>query len=358
MRWTSDTQHYFTKQTAYSEYYVPIPLILVAIFIGINGSSKVSHFFSGELHKRKGKFLAFWSFQCVIAVVNVLNIIYIIKSNPTGAQAHIVTIGTLSFAFLYAVFIVLRRKKNLKYYIQRCIKNITNRKKTSAAETIELQSLDAQDDSEEHILPQNEDSTAVNIDDIQVPCTSWSCCKGIHHMRTKNLFVVIATVNTFLFFLFMAYTLPWVVLGFYLFPIKVLARISFLFAAALCLMLSFAWILKHIEKLALDCECHNLQFQTTKKTCKNVFGLVTSVIVLILLLLMGGLLYHIVFVFNSNNNTKFEELLTILPGLALSASAYVLHGKLSLPETLGFEKKEEVKYRLVKEDDFINMIPV
>ena len=105
MRWTNDTQNYFDKQTRYSEYYVPIPLILVAILIGINGNSKVTHFFGGKLNERKTTFFAFWSFQCVIAVVNVLNIIYIIKSNPTEVQAHIVTIGTLSFVFIYAGFL-------------------------------------------------------------------------------------------------------------------------------------------------------------------------------------------------------------------------------------------------------------
>ena len=101
-----------------------------------------------------------------------------------------------------------------------------------------------------------------------------------------------------------------------------------------------------------------LEFQTIKKASKNMFGLVASVFLLILLLLMGGLLYHIVFIFNSDNNTRLDELLTILPGLAISASAYVIHGKVNLPEGLGLEKKEVNKYRLVKEDDFYNIIPV
>ena len=300
--------------------------------------------------------------------MNVLNIIYIIKSNPTGIQVHVVTIGTVGFVVIYAVFFVLRRKKKVRDYVHRCIKNICNRKKSSAPEEIKQQSMDEYEslqESDEDSTAVNiidKDSEVVNIMDVEVPCTSWRCCsdmKGlIYRIRTKNLFIFMATVNTFLFFLFLAYTLPWVVLGFYVYPIKVLSRISFLFAAALCLMLNFAWILSHIERLSVHSKSRCLEFQTIKKASKNMFGLVASVFLLILLLLMGGLLYHIVFIFNSDNNTRLDELLTILPGLAISASAYVIHGKLSLPEGLGLEKKEGVKYRLVKEDDFLNMIPV
>ena len=317
------------------------------------------NFFAGKLNKRKTTFIAFWSFQCVIAVVNILNIVYILKSNPKGAQAYIVTAGTICFLFVYALIFILKRNNNVRFFVRRCVKTICNRRTTGESETIEMERLNAEDDSAEHVILENEDDSVVSIDNIEVPCTGWKCCcnKKIYHMCTKNLFVFIATVNTFLGFLILVYTLPWVVLGFYSYPTKVLARLSFLIAAALCLMLNFSRSLIHIEKLALDSESH-CTCRQFKKACKNIFGLVTSVVVLILLILMGGLLYHIVFVFNSDNSSRFEELLTILPGLAVSASAYVIHGKVNLADTLGLEDKPQVKYRLVKEEEFFNMIPV
>lgn len=370
LRWTSSTEHSFDKQTVYSEYYIPIPLILVAVLIGINSARGVFNFFGRRLKERKTYFLAFWSFQLVIAEVNILDIVYIIKSDPKGAESLVVTLGTLTFVFIYAGCFLLR---NL---LCGCCNHTSNRE-TPNPQTLRRATPNKSESVEEIVSLQSEDSD-VNIDDIEVPCSCWKCFSSPTELQspvardssertpllskttrkcssckiyTKGVFVFIASVNTFLFFLFLAYTLPWVILGFYLYPIKVLVRIGFLFAAALCLMLNSALTISYIEKLT----SHRQDF---REGCKNLFGLLTSVFLQIAVLYMGTILYHIVFIFNSHNNASFEELLTILPGLAVYAIAYVIHGKVNVAEILGVEKKEKVKlqYKVEKEGDFVNIV--
>ena len=376
MRWTNSTEHSFIKDTSYSNYYFSIPVIAVAIWIGIYSNSEVFEFFGRRLKERKAHFLAFWSFQCVIVVVNILNMIYIIKSDPNGAQSYIVTVGTLICVIGYEIYFQNDLwKKNV---CQNTPTEGSNRTETHDAELDGLllkdgdankdaetdasqkcssgAAVDTQQnsiterDSEQKIVSKDSDaSTAVNIDDMNVPCTSWKCCsdKKSCHKCTKYLFVFIATVNSFLFFVFLAYTLPWLVLGFYLYPIKVLVRIGFLFAATLCLMLNSAWVLRNIEKLALDSDCHSQQCQSIINSIKNVLRLVTSVSLLAALVFMGIIVHHIVYNFSSDNNPTFEELLTILPGLIIPVVAYVIHGKVNLAQILDIKKKKEInKVRL------------
>ena len=123
---------------------------------------------------------------------------------------------------------------------------------------------------------------------------------------------VFAVGNPFVFFVYMAYTLPWIVLGFYLYPIKILVRVSAILMAALCI--TFV-ILRYFEKCVENlkpickkkCKCLYCERCDNEPTDQDNWELlcnvisaatkcVAGVLVLVCIGFIGYLLHHIIFV--------------------------------------------------------------
>ena len=165
----------------------------------------------------------------------------------------------------------------------------------------------------------------------------------------KPLIIIFATANTFIFFIYMAYTLPWVILGFYIYPVRILVRISFVLTAGLAIILHFSLILKYSE---LSVEIYTMSLRerqqyelinakvlkwelflrkycgpTGKYCCKLLLSMLTPCATFLVLLFWGYtgyLLYCIIFLLTDEVNEASEELLQIVPLIILSLSTYFI----------------------------------
>ena len=165
----------------------------------------------------------------------------------------------------------------------------------------------------------------------------------------KPLIIIFATANTFIFFIYMAYTLPWVILGFYIYPVRILVRISFVLTAGLAIILHFSLILKYSE---LSVEIYTMSLRerqqyelinakvlkwelflrkycgpTGKYCCKLLLSMLTPCATFLVLLFWGYtgyLLYCIIFLLTDEVNEASEELLQIVLLIILSLSTYFI----------------------------------
>ena len=168
----------------------------------------------------------------------------------------------------------------------------------------------------------------------------------------KPLIIIFATANTFIFFIYMAYTLPWVILGFYIYPVRILVRISFVLTAGLAIILHFSLILKYSElsveiytmslrerqqyELINKADAKVLKWElflkkycgpTGKCCCKLLLSMLTPCATFLVLLFWGYtgyLLYCIIFLLTDEVNEASEELLQIVPLIILSLSTYFI----------------------------------
>ena len=204
---------------------------------------------------------------------------------------------------------------------------------------------------------------------------------------------IFAVGNPFVFFVYMAYTLPWIVLGFYLYPIKILVRISAILTAALCIIgITFVilWyfdkFVQHVKDCLIssensDSEQNNnirLEEESTedeetqllnnkdlseeteqkkvgneaqpsekkntakdKKLCSGELicsilsaaaKWVAGVFVLLCFGFIGYLLHHIIFVLTNDEEQAVIELLHTLPLIVIPLSAFIIRYLMQLNE--------------------------
>ena len=185
----------------------------------------------------------------------------------------------------------------------------------------------------------------------KVPFTMSPCSCLTDYKPLRIIVNMFAVGNSFVFFVYMTYALPWIVLGFYLYPIKILVRISAIFTGAFCIIgISFV-ILKYLEeclRYLKQCICKNNkccyrercgyepieetdeidETQSGESVCNCISAAtkcVTGVLVLVCSGFIGYLLYHIIFVFTSDVEEALVEILHTLPLVVIPLTAYIIH---------------------------------
>ena len=190
---------------------------------------------------------------------------------------------------------------------------------------------------------------------------------------TVNVFAV---WNPFVLFVYMAYTLPFLILGFYLYPIKIVVRISAILTAALCIIGISYVSLFYFEKCLQNLE-RLFKENTICKICKAVGNtirhpnyepidrewptreeffrigvvisaaakFVASVIELVCFGFTGYLLHHIIFVFTNAEQQAVIQFLNVLPLIVVSLSAYMIRHLILLQENRRQQEIEQENRR-------------
>ena len=192
MKWEGSKIKQFKSDTKVSEIVIPATLILVAFFVGLCGGMQLLDYINDNVKRQHlHTFYIFWSFQFLAILINGVHTWYI----PEIPIVVIIPVLT----FIYSVIVVICYEIKLEVPFKK--------------------SVFWSEDSKRWIVVMS----------------------------------VFATWNTFMFFIYMAYTLPWIVLGFYLYPIKILVRISAIVAAGLLIVVNSYIILLYFEEFIEKC---------------------------------------------------------------------------------------------------------
>ena len=193
MLWNKTKENQFESDTRKSGNSIPAVLFLTAFFVGIGGwfeALKIVNENSNDQYSHYYKF--FWSFQFLAVLLNGVHTWYIHHTLDI-----VITIPVVAFIVCFPI---------VAYYHYYCKK--------------------------------------------EVPFTKSKYFKFSEFKSTKFFGVLIVTVfafwNPFVLFVYMAYNLPWIILGFYLYPIKILVRISAILTASICIIGIFFLILLYL----------------------------------------------------------------------------------------------------------------
>ena len=194
VKWDPDQEREFRRDTKKSEIIIPATLIPVAFFVGFCGGVQALQFFCKHVNKSKGGY-AFYIFWSFQFLAALINGLH------TWYVPELPIVITIPVsALIYSVIVVSWCNYEIEF---------------------------------------------------EVPCNEFVCDYW------RRFMCVFAAWNTFVFFIYMAYTLPWIILGFYLYPIKILVRVSAILAAGLSIIANFYIILLYFEKWIAKCECIN-----------------------------------------------------------------------------------------------------
>ena len=200
LQWDGFKENSFTSDTSKSaKKYIPGVLIAIAYLVGISFGYKVLKWASKTINRDSGSeyYNLFWSFQFLAALINVVHTIYMYD------------ILAIALVIPVTAFVVYSMITVFWYY-----------------------------------------HTEGNVPFTKSPCSCFS-----DNMFLRFIVNIYAVGNPFILFVYMTYALPWIVLGFYLYPIKILVRVSAIFTAAFCSIgISFV-ILLNFEECLKQCNC-------------------------------------------------------------------------------------------------------
>ena len=307
LKWDPNEESKFRNDTWMSAIIIPTTLIAVALLMGFNGGLQLLFYVQDKVAEKRSYYYIFWSFECLAVLINGIYTSVI----PTIA----IVIAVPVIALIYALVVIICYNITMEVPFQGCCFKI--------------------------IL----------------------CCTG------KQFMGIFATCNTFVLFVYMVYTLPWIVIGFYLYPIKILVTLGAILAAALCFVVNFFVILYYFEECIKNCTCKEPTFSKNEccwsvpkkcgKICKNcgrkeyapldeqedkklscccwsidkskcwdmftaASKCFTGILVLICLGCIVYLLRHIISVFTDEVREAVIELLHILPLIVISMAAFFI----------------------------------
>ena len=296
--WSKAKANQFRNDTRDSEKYTPGVLVPIAFLVGISCGYEVLKWVGerNNCDSESHHYYLFWSFQFLAALINGVHTWYIHQILPIA-----IVIPATAFV-VYSTFIV--------YWYYRAEEDFPFTKS---------------------------------------PCLCFSNIKSKCSIKFGWIIIVnvFAVGNPFVFFVYMAYTLPWIVLGFYLYPIKILVRISAILTASLLIIVISFVILWYFEKCMGNlksiysncnfrkcCCCEECGYESIEEQvptgelfCNWISAAtkcVTGVFVLSCSGFLGYLLHHIIFVFTNDVEEAVVELLHVLPLIVISLSAYII----------------------------------
>lgn len=302
--WNKTIEDQFESDTKKSEYIIPLILFPIAFVVGLSGGHEVlkvigessSNFFANYCY-------LFWSFQCFAALINGLHTGYMYTHHNIMLYIAI-AVPTTTFVLFSPCLVAV-------YYCK----------------------------------------------EVCIPFTTSSCfrfsdpisrathdCKFVFKLVSIFIVTLFTVWNPFLLFVYMAYNLPWLILGFYVNPIKILVRISAILTAALCIIvisyLILLYLVKCLKKKPQYSPLRNEQPNgndqlTTKrrKDCDRLFAAIkclSGVLVLACFGFIAYLLYHIIFEAPNEEEKAVIELLHILPLAVVSMIVYVVRHLIEL----------------------------
>ena len=291
LHWDTAKEKQFQSDTSKSERYVPGVLVPIAFLVGMSFGYEVLKWVSNRINRDSDSeyYNLFWSFQFLAALINGVHIWYMYN---ILAIAIVIPVPAFVIYAPIAVFWYYHTKR-------------------------------------------------------EVPFTKSPCLCFSDTLLWKVIVNIFAVGNPFVFFVYMTYALPWIVLGFYLYPIKILVRISAIFTAAFCIIgISFV-ILKYLEEALSNLkQCysnhiekrngyvsivpHNTKSDETRSgelVCNVISAAMkcsTGVLVLVCIGFIGYLLYHIIFVLTSDVEEALVEVVHTLPLVVIPLAAYII----------------------------------
>ena len=143
----------------------------------------------------------------------------------------------------------------------------------------------------------------------------------------------LVTTNTFAFIFSIVFSLPWLILGFYLYTLTVIVRVTFLIDASLGLILSLS---------------NTVYYFNYNKLCTDRYRgikLITNVLVLFVLVYTLYILYNIVFKFTPDNISFYQGLLSTIVTLTVSLIVFFYRREHTLQSFLAIFAKKESRHQ-------------
>ena len=314
--WNKTTENQFESDTQKFAIVIPVVLIPIAFVVGISGGRDVLTITSKRYNSENTQYYYFfWSFQFLAAFINIVHSWYI--------RNLAIALSIPAFALLYSIITMA-----VMYYLK------------------------------------------------AVPFTKLTCScvdPEVSNCKQKKLYPImicfvnaLEVCNPFVLFVYMAYSLPWIILGFYLYPIKIIVRISAILTVALCIVGIIFVILRYFDKSIRSNEqrdsVHSQRERTGGETspllgqsaentrqltsrakkvesvCNTFLATtkwVAGVLVLACFGFIGYLLHHIIFVFTNSEEEAVVQLIHILPLIIIPLGAFMIRHLILLADNAG-----------------------
>ena len=332
LQWDKAKETKFRSDTSKSEIYIPGVLFLIAFLVGISFGYEVLKWVSNRINRNNSGseyYYLFWSFQFLASLINGVHIWYM--HNILVLTIVIPVTAFLLYSPITVVWYMYNHSKGKVPLTKSRCSCLTSMYNEGKVPCTKLRSC-----------------LTSMYNEGKVPFTKSPFFCLSDALLWKVFVNILVVWNSFVFFVYMTYALPWIVLGFYLYPIKILVRISAIFTSAIFIIgISFV-ILKYLEEALsnlkqccsnrnekrsgyVSIESHNMksdETQSGESVCNCISAAMkcfACVLVLVCIGFIGYLLHHIIYVLTSDVEEALVEVVHTLPLVVISLTVYIVH---------------------------------